>query len=190
MREINILKSSLFLRLGQLQCPRMFLLPGALIGSVPQISVLQAKFCWLGDVEEITRSWKRRVAGKKIILGVWTDLMCRIAAMCYLSENSPPPHWRPTPIFLLQPPPPPSPVGCLCFTRGICNLIEPEERKHLHIETLFKFKYEDHCWARSALKVNLSRNEIPFPLQLGARQLPRRLLSTREWFEEHPTISR
>ena len=37
----------------------MFLLPGALIGSVPQISVLRAKFCWLGDVEEITRSWKR-----------------------------------------------------------------------------------------------------------------------------------
>ena len=108
----------------------------------------------------------------------------------FVRKLPPPPLKAHTHFSTATPPPPPSPVGCLCFTRGICNLLEPEERKHLHIETLCKFKYEDHCWARSALKVNLSRNEIPFPLQLGARQLPRRLLSTREWFKEHPTISR
>ena len=27
----------------------------------------QAIFCWLGDVEEIVRSWKESVGGKKII---------------------------------------------------------------------------------------------------------------------------
>ena len=33
------------------------------------------------------------------------------------------------------------------FSRGACNLIKPEERKLLHIETLCKFKYEGHCLA-------------------------------------------
>ena len=100
--------------------------------------------------------------------------MCRIDAMCYFSENFPPPegaHPFSTAI------PPSLTRWCPCFTRGTCNPIEPEEGKHLHIET-------------PALKVNLNRNEIPFPLQLGARQLPRRLLPTRERFEEHHTNSR
>ena len=35
-----------------------------------KISVLQANFCWLGDVEEIICPWKERVAGKKTIQGV------------------------------------------------------------------------------------------------------------------------
>ena len=35
-----------------------------------KISVLQANFCWLGDVKEIVCPLKESVAGKKIIEGV------------------------------------------------------------------------------------------------------------------------
>ena len=34
-----------------------------------KLSVLQANFCWLGDVEEMI-TWKDSVAGKKVIQGV------------------------------------------------------------------------------------------------------------------------
>ena len=34
-----------------------------------KISVLEANFCWVGDVEEIICSWKESVAGKNIIQG-------------------------------------------------------------------------------------------------------------------------
>ena len=104
----------------------------------------------------------------------------------FVRNLSPPPLKGHTHFSTATPHPPSSPVGCPCFTKGTCNLIEPEERKHLHIETLCKFKYEGHCLASSASKFNLNRNEIPFPLQLAARQLPRRLVPTRE---EHHTNS-
>ena len=35
-----------------------------------KISVLEANFCWVGDVEEIICPSKESVAGKKIIQGV------------------------------------------------------------------------------------------------------------------------
>ena len=35
-----------------------------------KISVLQAKFCWLGDLEKVVCPWKERVTGKKAIHGV------------------------------------------------------------------------------------------------------------------------
>ena len=51
---------------------------GHLIDLILKISVLQANFCWLGDVEEI-------------ICPVRGDLMSRIVTMCYGSETPPPP---------------------------------------------------------------------------------------------------
>ena len=33
------------------------------------------------------------------------------------------------------------------FSTGTCNFIEPKEPKHLHVGTLWKFKYEGHCLA-------------------------------------------
>ena len=39
-----------------------------------KISVLEANFCLVGDVEEIICSWKESVAGKNIIQGVWGDV--------------------------------------------------------------------------------------------------------------------
>lgn len=35
-----------------------------------KLSVLQANFCLLGDVEEMICPWKDSVAGKKVIQGV------------------------------------------------------------------------------------------------------------------------
>ena len=88
-----------------------------------KISVLQANFCWLGDVEEIICPWEGQccwVKDNSRCLRVWGDLMSRITAMCYLSVTpfppSPPPpanpDWRgeflplAIPIFLLPPLPP------------------------------------------------------------------------------------
>ena len=44
-----------------------------------KISVLQAIFCWLGDLEKLIYPWKERVEGKKIIQVVFWDLVCRNA---------------------------------------------------------------------------------------------------------------
>lgn len=55
-----------------------------------KISVLQANFCWLRDFEQAICPWKESVSGKQAIQVVRGDLMCRIAALCYLSENSKP----------------------------------------------------------------------------------------------------
>ena len=44
-----------------------------------KISVLQANVCWLGDLDKIVCPWKESDAGKLEILGVWGDLMCRVA---------------------------------------------------------------------------------------------------------------
>ena len=53
-------------------------------GSVPQlISVFQAIFGWLGDVEETVWSWMESVAGKK-------DDSCRVCALNILTK-----HFRP-----------------------------------------------------------------------------------------------
>ena len=49
-----------------------------------KISVLQAHFCWLGDVEEIIVLGRKVLLGKKIIQGVRGDLKSRIAARGYL----------------------------------------------------------------------------------------------------------
>ena len=49
-----------------------------------KISVLQAHFCWLGDVEEIIVLGRKVLLGKKIIQGVRGDLKSRIAATGYL----------------------------------------------------------------------------------------------------------
>ena len=49
-----------------------------------KISVLHAKVCWLGDVEEIIVLGRKVLLGKKIIQGVRGDLKSRIAAMGYL----------------------------------------------------------------------------------------------------------
>ena len=49
-----------------------------------EISVLQAHFCWLGDVEEIIVLGRKVLLGKKIIQGVRGDLKSRIAATGYL----------------------------------------------------------------------------------------------------------
>ena len=49
-----------------------------------KISVLQAHFCWLGDVEEIIVLGRKVSAGKKIIQGIRGDLKSRIAATGYL----------------------------------------------------------------------------------------------------------
>ena len=57
-------------------------------GQFLKISVLQANVCWLGVLDKIICPWKESDAGQLEILGVGGDLMCRIAAMCYLSETS------------------------------------------------------------------------------------------------------
>ena len=49
-----------------------------------KISVLQAHFCWLGDVEEIIVLGRKVVLGKKIIQEVRGDLKSRIAATGHL----------------------------------------------------------------------------------------------------------
>ena len=59
-----------------------------------KISVLQADFWWLGDLEEIICPWKESVAGEKTIQGVWGAFMCKTAGMCYFLEASPPPPTR------------------------------------------------------------------------------------------------
>ena len=52
-----------------------------------KISVVQANFCWLGGVEEITCPWMESVAGKKIGLGV-LGLISRITVMAFFPRRS------------------------------------------------------------------------------------------------------
>ena len=40
-----------------------------------KISVIQAKFCWLGNLEKLTCPWKESVAGQYTIQGVRGDLV-------------------------------------------------------------------------------------------------------------------
>ena len=56
----------------------------------PKISVVQANFCWLGGVEEITCPWMESVAGKKIGLDV-LGLISRITVMAFFPRRS---GWR------------------------------------------------------------------------------------------------
>ena len=74
-----------------------------------KLCVLQAKFCWLGAVEETIFPSKASAAGKKTIQGVWGDLVCRIGATNVICQ-------KPLPLtplghthFLPAPPPPPPP---------------------------------------------------------------------------------
>ena len=95
----------------------MFLRGTLWICSTKYISVLQAKFCWLGDVEVMICPWKENIAGKNTILGFLGYLMCGIAAVCYyLSETEIFPFPRPfneeknshTHCSTETPPPPPA----------------------------------------------------------------------------------
>ena len=58
-----------------------------------RISVLQANVCWLGDLDKIVCPWKESDAGKLEILGVWGDLMCRVAASDR-SRGGPAPYFQ------------------------------------------------------------------------------------------------
>ena len=60
-----------------------------------KISVLQANDCWLGDLDKIVCPWKESDAGKLEILGVWGDLMCRVAASGRSRRGPPPLIFRP-----------------------------------------------------------------------------------------------
>ena len=44
------------------------------------ISVLHAKFCWLGHLGKMICPWKESVAGKETVQGVWGDLLSRVTA--------------------------------------------------------------------------------------------------------------
>ena len=49
----------------------------------PKISVLQAKFSWLGNLEKLICPWKESVAGQYTIQGVRGDLLYTIACIFY-----------------------------------------------------------------------------------------------------------
>ena len=86
-----------------------------------KLSVLQANFCWLGEVEEIICRLKENVAGKKIIEGGVSEGTC-------IRNLAPLPHWRPEVSNLVLRPHPnwpvmsghtsvgklPSKLGCRC----------------------------------------------------------------------------
>ena len=74
-----------------------------------KISVLQANFCWLGDLEEVISLWMESVAWKTLTVGVCLDLMCRISGMSFFVRNFPSPYEGVTM------PPPPSPTEGLNF---------------------------------------------------------------------------
>ena len=50
----------------------------------PKISVLQAKFSWLGNLEKLICPWKESVAGQYTIQGVRGDLVYTIDYVFYL----------------------------------------------------------------------------------------------------------
>ena len=51
---------------------------------LPKISVPQAKFCWLGNLEKLICPWKESVAGQYTIQDVRGDLVYTIACIFYL----------------------------------------------------------------------------------------------------------
>ena len=72
-----------------------------------QVSVLQANFCWLGDLEEvICLLMEVDSVEKNLIHGFWGDVICRLFGMGYFCETSPPPPSSPSN-------PPPLKVGIL-----------------------------------------------------------------------------
>ena len=56
----------------------------------PKISVLQAKFSWLGNLEKLICPWKESVAGQFTIQGVRGDLLYTIARIFYFLSLLPP----------------------------------------------------------------------------------------------------
>ena len=79
-----------------------------------KISVLQANFCWLGDLRKIICPWMN-----VSIEGVWGDLTFWIAGICQITFSPPPPPTtaeevnfplRRHPKLLSYPPPPPPPT--------------------------------------------------------------------------------
>ena len=60
-----------------------------------KISVLQADFWWLGDLEEIICPWKESVAGEKTIQGVRGDFICNTWHVLFVRSLFPlPTHWE------------------------------------------------------------------------------------------------
>ena len=56
----------------------------------PKISVLQAKFSWLGNLEKLICPWKESVAEQFTIQGVRGDLLYTIASIFYFLSLLPP----------------------------------------------------------------------------------------------------
>ena len=77
-----------------------------------KLCVLQAKFCWLGAVEETIFPSKASAAGKKTIQGVWGDLVCRIGATNVICQKPLPAHPLGPHPFSSRPTPPPPPPLC------------------------------------------------------------------------------
>ena len=75
-----------------------------------KLCVLQAKFCWLGAVEETIFPSKASAAGKKTIQGVWGDLVCRIGATNVICQKPLPPRPLGPHPFSSRPTPPPPPL--------------------------------------------------------------------------------
>ena len=76
----------------------------------PKISVLQAKFSWLGNLEKLICPWKESVAGQYTIQGVRGDLLYTIACIFYFFISPSPIEGvnvslRPHPIAYGPPPP-------------------------------------------------------------------------------------
>ena len=76
----------------------------------PKISVLQAKFSWLGNLEKLICPWKESVAGQYTIQGVRGDLLYTIACIFYFFISPSPIEGvnvsvRPQPITYGPPPP-------------------------------------------------------------------------------------
>ena len=75
-----------------------------------KLCVLQAKFCWLGAVEETIFPSKASAAGKKTIQGVWGDLICRIGATNVICQKPLPTHPLGPHPFSSRPTPPLPPL--------------------------------------------------------------------------------
>ena len=82
----------------------------------PKISVLQAKFSWLGNLEKLICPWKESVAGQYTIQGVRGDLLYTIACIFYFLSLLPPLKGWMSPLGHTQlPMPPPPPIEGLNF---------------------------------------------------------------------------
>ena len=92
-------------------CQQLQHVQGHPMDLLPKISVLQAKFSWLVNLEKLIYPWKESVAGQYSIQGVRGDLVYTIACVFYLFISRSPiegvnvsvrPH-----LIAYEPPPPP-----------------------------------------------------------------------------------